>query len=346
MSPMTDSNRLSAAADTLLGRYFAVGRGAEVLITADDATDARVSSALVDAANRLGAHVALLSIPRLPYQGALADPYLPRSVAAAGRAASVWIDLTFPYIAGAKALDAALESTDLRYLLLGDAAAGSFARLYAGADLERYFDAQEEFDALIKASAGESCRIICPRGTDVSFRIGRSTLNKPRNGTGKGMYLVPGTLSLPPDIETVRGTIVVSAVFHEFYEALAEPIRVEVDSKIRAIHGGGASGRVFERALKRAAGAGMGSIIHFSHGLHPAARFTGTSFIEDIRVVGHNAVGFGVPWWEPGGGENHPDGVTTEHTVAIAGRTIVERGTLVWPERLRVLATELLSRPL
>lgn len=341
----TDTNRMIAGADYLVGKYFALAAGAELLVTADSSTDPRVPAAIAAAAERRGARASVITIAKLRYQGALADPYLPKVVPAAARAADLWIDCTFPYIAGAKALDEVLEASNLRYLLLSDANADTFARLYGAADLERYFDAQYAFDDVIRASAGEPCRITCPRGTDVTFRLGKTTLNKPRTGTGKGMYLVPGTLSIPPDIETVRGTIAISAVFHEFYEPLRDPIRVEVDGKIRAIRGGGAAGQLFERALKRAAGSTMGSIIHFSHGLHPAARFTGTSFIEDIRVVGHNAVGFGVPWWEPGGGENHPDGVTTEHTVAIAGRTIVEQGRIVWPEKLAAQAAELVTAP-
>jgi 2,5-dihydroxypyridine 5,6-dioxygenase len=57
---------------------------------------------------------------------------------------------------------------------------------------------------------------------------------------------------------------------------------------------------VFEAALRRASTGGLGSIIHFSHGFHPRARFTGKSFNEDIRVRGNDAIGFGTPWWEEG----------------------------------------------
>jgi hypothetical protein len=96
-----------------------------------------------------------------------------------------------------------------------------------------------------------------------------------------------------------------------------------------------------ERALKRAGGGQYGSIIHFSHGFHPAARLTGASFIEDIRVKGNNAVGLGIPWWLPGGGENHPDAVVLMQSMWIDGQQIVSEGAIVGPAALARLEHEL-----
>ena len=49
-------------------------------------------------------------------------------------------------------------------------------------------------------------------------------------------------------------------------------------------------------------------------------------------MAGTNAVGFGIPWWEEGGGENHPDGVITQQSMWIDGEPIVTDGALVQPE--------------
>ena len=335
---------LARAAEILIGDSLALRAGDEVLITADPATDANVTTALVRAAERLGAKAAVMMLARLPYQGALADPYLPASLEGAAGRAQIWIDLTFPYIAGAKLHDRVLAANGSRYLLLGDVDREAFVRLYAAADFDRYFAAQAAFDQVFQAAIGKSCRITDGRGSDVRFTLAASTLKKPRRAETPGMYLVPGTCSIAPDIATVQGTIVIGAVFHEYYETLPDPIRIEVDGKIRRVTGGGGSGVIFARALERAAGTEMGSIIHFSHGLHPAARFTGKSFIEDIRVVGNDAVGFGLPWWEPGGGENHPDGVMMAHSVWIEDREIIAHGRIIWPEALARTAAELTSR--
>src|SRR6185295_12150457 len=102
-----------------------------------------------------------------------------------------------------------------------------------------------------------------------------------------------------------------------------------VDGPIRKVSGGGASRAPLERALLRAGGGKYGSVIHFAQGMHPAARMTGTCFVEDIRAMGSNAVGLGIPWWEPGGGENHPDTVLTEQSVWVDGEKVIENGQVI-----------------
>jgi len=97
---------------------------------------------------------------------------------------------------------------------------------------------------------------------------------------------------------------------------------------VRELSGGAGSRSVMERALRRAGRGEFGSVIHFSHGFHPAARLTGESFIEDIRVRGNNAIGLGIPWWLPGGGENHPDAVVLSQSMWIDGKPIVRDGVL------------------
>jgi 2,5-dihydroxypyridine 5,6-dioxygenase len=144
-----------------------------------------------------------------------------------------------------------------------------------------------------------------------------------------------------PDVESVRGAIYVGSVFHEYYTPLSQPMTLEVDGKIRAVRGGGNERKVTDRALRRAAGGEYGYVIHFTHGIHPAARVTGRSFIEDMRSVGNDAVGMGIPWWLPGGGENHPDAVLFMQSIELDGRKIVEDGAIVGPAPLARLADEL-----
>ena len=94
-------------------------------------------------------------------------------------------------------------------------------------------------------------------------------------------------------------------------------------------------GPSFERALRRAAGGGdFGFMIHFTMAFHPAARITGRHFIEDIRALGANAIGMGLPWWEEGGGENHPDGVVLDQSLWVDEEPIVEAGSIVGPAEL------------
>ena len=112
------------------------------------------------------------------------------------------------------------------------------------------------------------------------------------------------------------------------------PLTVTVNGTISEIEGDPIDTRVLDRALRRAGGGDYGKVIHFTYGFHPQARFTGRSFIEDIRVIGANAIGFGLPWWVPGGGENHPDAVVTNQSLWIEDAVIAERGSLVGPPHL------------
>jgi hypothetical protein len=55
-------------------------------------------------------------------------------------------------------------------------------------------------------------------------------------------------------------------------------------------------------------------------------------------VLGSNAVGMGLPWWIPGGGENHPDGVLSDQSIRIGDMQLVERGAIVAPQLLELAA--------
>ena len=89
--------------------------------------------AIQDAAYRLGAKVASITLaPPVPFQGGLADEYLPDHVKAATGACDVWIDLCMPYLAGSKAFDDAMEKNRVRYFLGADVGADEMVRLMGG----------------------------------------------------------------------------------------------------------------------------------------------------------------------------------------------------------------------
>jgi leucyl aminopeptidase (aminopeptidase T) len=249
----------------------------------------------------------------------------------------VWLDLTFPYMGGSAAHDRAMKTNHVRSLLVADLGAAGIGRLFGAVDFDRLFALQAALDRLVADSVGRTCRFINAKGTDVSFTIGRPATRKLRRTDQPGTYTPPGSAVIYPEPETVRGELVVEAAFHEHHTILREPIRIRVDGRITDVSGGGSDLRLMERALRRAGGGEYGSLIHFSHGFHPAARFTGESFIEDIRVAGSNAIGLGIPWWEEGGGENHPDAVVTMQSLWIADQPIVRDGVIVGPPELAAL---------
>lgn len=336
-----DRSLLAVGADVLVRDFMCVTRGESVVITTDCAGDMLGVQAVFDAARVQGAKPTILLVPQMPYQGALADPFIPEPVAAAVKNCDVWIDMAFPYMAGSKAHAEAMKTERVRSLQLADLGAGGIERLYGHVDLDLLFELQQSLDAVIGNATGKTCRVTNEKGTDVSFKIAKPATKKLRRTNVPGTYTPPGSAVIYPDKDTVKGTVVIDATFHEYHTLLKSPITLEIDGKIRNVSGGGTDRRVLERALKRAGGGEYGSIIHFSHGFHPAARLAGRSFIEDIRVAGNSAIGFGIPWWEPGGGENHPDGVVTMQSLSIEGDEIIRDGAIVAPAIARQLEQEL-----
>jgi hypothetical protein len=333
--PMPD-HRLDQASRTLVEQHFAIQPGEHVLITVDPLADAALVASLSDAVTRCGAKLMTAVIPQLPFQGGLADPYLSDPLAAAAVAADVWLDFTFPYIAGSKLHDAALKAGRVRYGLMNMPDAASFARIYGQVDFAALMDFQMALVEWLDGSAGKEAHVTCPLGTDLRFGLDKVKLKRERVARSPGMHTTPGAQNLYPLDGSARGRTVLQALFDETYRALRRPITVVTDGTVRAIEGGAAEDRPrLDRALRRAAGGeGYGRMIHFTMGFHPAALFTGRHFIEDIRTPGANAVGMGLPWWVPGGGENHPDGVVLDQTLKVEGETIIAEGRFLGPAHL------------
>ena len=332
---------LFSAAQALLVDYLGFSSTNRLLISTDTAADQAVVQAVSAAALCAGGRPVVLTLPQLPLQGKLADPFLPEPLAGAVDRCDMWIDLTFPYIAGSNVHDQAMKKGMIKYLLASDLNAEGLLRLFGRVDMDGYFRVQAGFDVLIAEATGKAVRITTALGTDVTFKLAKPTLSKPRRAHKPGMYLVPGAATMIPEIETVRGQIAIETVFHEYYTLLRSPILLEIDGRIRSVRGGGPERAVLERALRRAGGGEFGYIIHFTHGLHPAARFSGRSFVEDMRVTGNDAVGMGLPWWLPGGGENHPDGVLSMQSIWIDDKQIVADGAIVAPGDLATAAAGL-----
>lgn len=316
---------LQRAVQVLVDEHFCVQPGESVVLTADAASDKTLLRALVGHLSALGARPCVVGFPRLPLQGALADPYIPPPVVAAVLDCDVWFDLSFPYLAGSGPFDQVMSRNRARYLLLGDVSAGGFGRLYASVDFDALFDLQVCADAMLARAQGRECRLTTPAGTDLVFRMGEPATAKHRQATQPGAQTVPGSAIFYPELDSVQGTIVLQAAFHEYYGPLESPLVLTVDGKIREIHGG-AQRVLMDRALRRAGGGEYGNVIHLTIGLNPAARNTGRSFIEDIRVMGRNAIGLGLPWWLPGGGENHPDGVIHDQSLWLDDEQVLDRG--------------------
>jgi 2,5-dihydroxypyridine 5,6-dioxygenase len=338
---MANEPELAEAANILVADYMDVSKTDRVVITTDTATDACAVEAVLAAVVGAGAEVAVVKVVQLPYQGMLADPYVPESLVNAVEGCSVWIDLTFPYLAGSSVHDRAMKQGKTRYLLGADVGGNGLRRLFGGVDLDSYQSAFDVYAKHLGQKEGARIRVTNSLGTDVSFDLGKPAYAKPRRAVDPGTYLVPGSYTLFPEIESVSGEIITEAGFHEYYTPFAAPVRIVVDGRIRTVDGGGTDRAILDRSLRRAGGGEYGYVIHFTFAMHPAARLTGQSFVEDSRVHGSNAVGLGLPWWEPGGGENHPDVVVSNQSIYVNDELLIDAGEAVAPKEL-VAASELL----
>jgi hypothetical protein len=306
-----------------------------VLISADTSTDPRLVEAVQNACCSMEAKVATIVLaPPVRFQGTLADAYLPDHFKAAAVACDVWIDFCFPYLAGSKTYDAAVHNQRTRYFLGADIGSGGLVRLIGGGHLDQVFALSDAFAELVEAAAGKICHVTNRIGSDVRFTLAKTEGLALAKANRPGGYFVPGTVLLIPELESVQGVIRCDAAFHEYYCAMREPLSLEINGTVKRISGGGPEQSLMERALLRAGGNKYGYVVHFSCGVHPRARFTGASFIEDQRVVGYNAVGLGLPPWMPGGGENHPDAIMSLQTIEIGHETIVKDGRIVAPSEL------------
>lgn len=343
MNTMTEIGPdLSRAALIMMRDMMCITEGEHVLITCDINSERRAVEALANAAYSLGTRVATMTLsPPLPFQGGLANPYMPDPVAAAAQNCDAWVDLCMPYMAGADVYDRAMKNGRTRYFLAADLGAEGIVRIFSKADLDQVFVVSDLFNALLAESAGKQCRFTTPLGTDVSFTLAAPEGLAIERATKPGGYFVPGTVMVIPELETVKGTVVTEATFHEYYTPLDDPYRFEVDGKIQSVTGGGTELRAIQRSLKRAGNGEYGNIVHFTCGYHPAARFTGKSFIEDQRVIGCNAVGLGLPQWVDGGGENHPDCVMSEQSFWIEDVQIIEHGDIIGPPDLAAAVADL-----
>jgi 2,5-dihydroxypyridine 5,6-dioxygenase len=333
---------LAQAAAVLVQEVMRLMPGEQVLLTADPHTDAAALAAVAAAAEAAGGHTVSLLLARpLPFQGGLADPWLPEPLVAAAGHSDIWIDLCMPYIAGASLYERTTRNGRTRYLLGADMGAGGITRLFGGVDLDAVYAMSDALGDLFASATGQTCRLTTPAGTDVRFVLATPAGLALTRATRPGGYFVPGTAVIVPELDSVEGTIVCEAAFHEYYSVPAKAFRFDVRGRIRGVSGGGDECARMEAALRRAGQGDYGYVVHFSCGFHPAARFTGGSFIEDQRVRGADAVGFGLPPWHEGGGENHPDGVMRDHSLWIGGEQVIAGGRFVGPAAIVASAARL-----
>lgn len=332
------------AARVLLENVMLAKPDEHILITVDNESDPTAVQALWTAAFGLSDKASLMLSPQSPFQGGFADPYIADPLKAAMLNADVWIELSYPYLAGSHAFDASMRTNRTRYYLATGMTGDAMVRLFTSVDIDDLFALQRAFDEHLMAADGKECRITSPLGTDVLFTLdgGHLPFGMCR-AEAPGLTGVLGTVFVMPKLETVRGTITVENIASDnIYIPLPEPVSLKVDGKVREVSGGGAKYDVVEKALRKGGGGkDYGYVVHFTCGIHPGTRYTGGCFVEDQRVPGYNAVGLGLPFWVEGGGETHPDTILSSQSIWVDGTQVVKNGVIVGPQKLVDLAAKI-----
>ena len=162
---------LARAADILVADYCDVKAKEAVLITADTSSDMAVVEAVMNAADTLGAKPVVNVIPPLPFQGGLSNPYIAEPLAAAIANCDMWIDFTFPNMAGSDPFEAAMHTKRTRYVMGGDAGTDGLVRMFGKVDLDKLHEVHKAFIEVTNKSVGKECHI-CLLYTSPSPRDG------------------------------------------------------------------------------------------------------------------------------------------------------------------------------
>ena len=215
----------------------------------------------------------------------------------------------------------------------------SLVRLFGRVDLDLMFDVHETFNALL--TPGKECRIANDAGTDITFKLTAPPFPKPRQPTNRDSIWFPAMYPCGPIATASKERSSSAQRSTNTTRCCRRRSHSPSTARSAEVTGGDNERRELDRALKRAGGGIYGQVIHFSYGYHPGARFTGRCFVEDTRTAGNNACGLGLPFWQPGGGENHSDGVIKMQSIWVDGEQLVDDGAMVGPPQLAALGARL-----
>jgi leucyl aminopeptidase (aminopeptidase T) len=314
------------AFDNVLDQCLAVGTGEEIVLLADEGTDAHVVTGLSDGILERDAIplVARMPSPRLPG----AEP--PAAVAAMMRSAAAAIELTSLFIGSSAARRAATDA-GARYLAMPGVRLDTFRPGGPLAvDFERLRIDAEKVGAAWDRARG--FRLTSRGGTDlrgsVAGRPGRVL---------HGMAREPGAYMAPPDVEagtapvegTATGVIVIDADLLFMGEGpLDEPVVLHViDGRLTGIEGS-ARGRL-ESMLERCADDQMANIAEVSMGFNPAGVVCSVPMeTESSRGSAHIALGNSIAYGGQVNAIAHLDCVMRDAVLELDGRVVMAKGVL------------------
>ncbi len=314
-------------------------RGETLLLITEPPSDRRLADGLFEAAWQLGAHPIITTIP---YRGEHnVDP--PKTLAAAMKAADAAITL-IPYESADFYTRPFLEMLQGGTRMLGFLS-GTVERLIRYIYEHDFTVTDRICEALDSVmSRAKEIRITCPRGTELSAKIGGRPvqLNPGKvSRPGDEGYLPPGVVGQAPLEESWNGTVIFDAFAYPV-GLLREAIRVEIrEGRIQQISGGRQAEEWREWFVSRN-DPNIYWVAHYGFGINPTFRkLTGLKVLDE-RMYGLFDVGFGtndLPCFMGKVRANgHTDGLLTKASVFFDGTCVFREGRFVLPEIEAVIA--------
>lgn len=305
------------AVETCMG----VKAGEKVLIVTDTGK-LRIAEALMAAAHSLGAEALMMVYTPRRMHGE--EP--PPPVAAAMKAADVVLAPTTYSITHTKARK---EASDLgvRIASMPTITEEMFTRGPMTAD---YWKIKEVSERLAeKFSRAREAELTSPKGTSLTFKLGRQGIADTGILHGKGAFgnLPAGEAFTAPLEDETEGVAVVDGSVAGV-GLLSTPIRLEIRrGKVEKIEGGVEARRL--EMLLRGADQGAWRIAELGIGTNPQARVVG-NVLEDEKAMGTAHIALGNNLFIGGKIESkvHLDAVILNPTVKLDGEAVIENGEL------------------
>ncbi len=294
----------------------------ESLLVVTDPQRRGIAEALVAAARALGAETMMMEMSERETHGS--EP--PAAVAAAMLACDVCIAPTTKSTSHTAARKEA-NAKGVRIATMPQITEEMLDRTMA-ADYE---EVKRRSRLLAEAlTAGAEVRITSPQGTDVTMSIeGRNGIADDGDLTESGSFgnLPAGEGFIAPVETETKGTIVFDGSVWPI-GLLEAPIVVEIEDG-RAIDFSGPQGGDWLDTMEPHGEAAL-AVAELGIGTNEAAKLTG-NVLEDEKIIGTIHVAFGDN--HTFGGTNrvssHQDGIVLQPTLAIDGKTYVDRGRLL-----------------
>jgi leucyl aminopeptidase (aminopeptidase T) len=322
------SLRWGAFADVAVRQMCSVKPGEKLLVLADTWTDMDLAEACLQAALAAGARAQLLVIPRM----APNDPTeFNECTAGAIAGADIILGVCATMFLEKKAVGEA-RKRGLRIASTNIEGMENFAiEGICDVDYPLMIKIAEKVGALWQKTA--HCRVTSPLGTDISFDLRGRPID-----IGDGVASRPGEADFFPGVSvanapiesTINGVLVVDGNIPPG-RLVREPVTVHLRNGVITGFEGGADARDLEAYFERSGDPVAKHLCHFTLGLNPRARTTG-SVHQDEHVLGAITFGFGEQ--DPGFGGNvppcsvHCDLVLTHARVEIDGKVMCEANKL------------------